>query len=271
VEITWRLSPGEPAPLPATHEEAVFTLQRGNRVFADLRRAGSYVIPVSAEELGFGGGHPQTPIAAVLGCADARVPLELVFSQPANDLFVVRVAGNVLGDATLGSLDFAVERLESVRVLAVVGHTGCGALTSAVDAYVTPHHYLALSANLPLRGIVDGLLPSVRAADAALRGHFGADVVERDGFRAALIDASVVVNAALTAEALTRLFAARLGDTLGVVFGVYDLNSRLVGVPDLHSDWRQGLVTPPGREDIDGFVLDIVRSLHVRDLLGQAT
>jgi carbonic anhydrase len=271
VEITWRYSPGEPAPAPATHEEAVFTLQRGNRMFADLGRAGSYVIPVTAEELGFGGAHQQTPMAAVLGCSDARVPLELVFSQPANDLFVVRVAGNTLGDATLGSLDFAVQRLESVRALAVVGHTGCGAVTAAVDAYLTPRHYLALSANLPLRGIIDAVLPSVRGVDAILRDHFGEDVVEREGFRDALVDASVVLNAALTAEAMTRLFADQLGQRLGVVFGVYDLASRLVGVPDLHSDWRQGLIPPPGREDIDGFVLDIVRSLHVRGLLGQAT
>lgn len=249
-------------PAPATGEEAVFTLQRGNRFFADLDRTQKCVIPVSAEELGFGGEHPQAPMAAVLGCADARVPLELVFSQPANDLFVVRVAGNVLGDETLGSLDFAVERLESLRAIAVVGHTGCGAVAAAVDAYLTPQDHLALSARLPLRGIVDAVLPSVRGADVALRGHFGEDVAQRPGFRPALLDAAVVLNAATTAEALARLF----GDRTHVVFGVYHLASRLVGVPDLGREWRHGLFPPPA--DFPQFALDLVRSVHVREVLG---
>lgn len=273
MEICWRYEPGRPAPasLPATAEEAVFTLQRGNRAFADLGRGGNdrYVIPVSAQELGMGGAHPQTPIAAVLGCADARVPLELVFSQPANDLFVVRVAGNTLGDPCVGSLDFAIQRLESVRAVAVVGHTGCGALSAAVDAYLTPQHYLELSASLPLRGIVDAVLPAVRGADTVLRGHHGPEVVQRARYREALIDAAVVVNAAVTAEALTRVFAAHLGETLRVVFGVYHLGSRLVGVPDLHADWRHGLIPPPDPDRFEDFVLDVVRSLHVRDLLAQ--
>lgn len=254
---------GEPVPAPATAEEAVFTLQRGNRLFADLERTGGCVIPVSPEELGFGGAQPQAPIAAVLGCADARVPLELVFSQPANDLFVVRVAGNVLGDAIVGSLDFAVERLTSMRAVAVVGHTGCGAVSAAVDAYLRPQDHLALSGRLPLRSIVDGVLPSVRGADVALRGHFGDEVAQRPGFRRALLDVAVVVNAATTAEALMRLF----GDRIGVVFGVYHLDSRLVGMPDLGREWRHGLFEPPDRESVEAFVLDLVRSVHVREVL----
>lgn len=262
MEITWRVEPGEQLPAPATPEEAVFTLQRGNRFFADLDRTGSCVIPVSAEELGFGGMHPQAPMAAVLGCADARVPLELVFSQPANDLFVVRVAGNVLGDETLGSLDFAVERLPTLQAVAVVGHTGCGAVAAAVDTYLTPQDHLALSARLPLRGIVDAVLPSVRAADVALRGHFGPEVGDRPGFRAALLDTAVVLNAATTAEGLTRIFDGRTH----VVFGVYHLESRLVGMPDLGRDWRHGLFAPPA--DFEEFAVDLVRSVHVREVLG---
>lgn len=249
--------------MPATAEEALFALQRGNRLFADLERSESYVIPVSAEELGLGGVHPQAPMAAVLGCADARVPLELVFSQPANDLFVVRVAGNVLGDATLGSLDFAVQRLATLQVLAVVGHLSCGAVAAAVDAYLTPQDHLALSANLPLRGIVDAVLPAVRGADVALRTHFGETATQRAGFRAALLDVAVVTHAAATAEALGRIYPDR-----HVVFGVYHLASRLVGVPDLGRDWRHGLFPPPDPQHMPGFVLDLVRSVHVREVLG---
>jgi carbonic anhydrase len=168
----------------------------------------------------------------------------------------------------VGSLDFAAQRLESVRTIGVVGHTGCGAVAAAVDAYLTPQHYLALSANLPLRGIVDAVLPCVRSADAALRAHFGDAAVDREGFREALVDVTVVVNAAVTAEALTRLFADRLGERLGVVFGVYDLESRLVGVPDEQQPWRQGLLAPAGRDEIQDFVMGVVRSQHVRALLG---
>lgn len=251
----------------------MFLLQRGNRVFADLGEDPDqrYVIPVSAHELGLGGDHPQTPIAAVLGCADARVPLELLFLQPANDLFVVRVAGNVLGDSCMGSLDFAAERIESLRAVAVVGHTGCGAVAAAVDAYLTPQHYLALSANLPLRGIIDTVLPSVRGADVALRGHFGEDVAQRPTFRRALEDVTVLINAATTAEALTRLLSDRLGERLGVRFGVYDLASRLVGTSDLGDDWRAGLFEPPALEGMAQFAVDVVRSVRVREVLGQAT
>src|SRR6185312_15123878 len=80
----------------------------------------------------------QEPFALVLGCSDARVPTELVFHQDSNDLFVVRVAGNVLGIECLGSIDFAVARMKSIRLLTVLGHTNCGAVTSAVDMYLEP-------------------------------------------------------------------------------------------------------------------------------------
>ena len=72
----------------------------------------------------------QAPFAVVIGCSDARVPTEMIFGQGFNDLFVIRVAGNVLGDVCLGSIDFAVEALsESVKLLVVLGHSGCGAVT----------------------------------------------------------------------------------------------------------------------------------------------
>ena len=264
MEIVWQYDPDRPgSPPPATPAEAAAALVRGNRLFGDVGKDGNvrYVIPVSAQEMGLRGDRPQTPIAAVLGCADARVPLELVFSQPANDLFVVRVAGNVLGDPCVGSFDFAVQQLPSMRALVVVGHSGCGAVAAAVDAYLTPAHYLALTDNLPLRGIIDAVLPCVRGADTALRAHHGDAVAEHPAFRAALLDVAVVVNAAVTAEAMTRIFRDRLGERLGVFFGVYQLASRLVGMPG--DGWQPGLFAPPGREVMPQFVLDVVRSPHV--------
>ncbi len=74
----------------------------------------------------------QRPIATVLGCSDSRVPLELVFDQGFGDLFVVRVAGNAIARATMGSVEFAV-RLLGTPLVMVVGHEQCGAVTAALD------------------------------------------------------------------------------------------------------------------------------------------
>ncbi len=270
IEIVYQYDPDNPLENtpPATADEAVFILQRGNRAFADLAREGAqrYVIPVSAAEIGIG-VNPQTPIAAVLGCADARVPVELVFSQPANDMFVVRVAGNVLEGACVGSLDYAINHLPTLRTLAVVGHMGCGAVKAAVDAYLDPRAYLGLSANLPLRAVVDSLMAAVRGADSALRERYGHERGQRPGYYEALLDTAVVLNTAVAADAVRRMFGDYLGETLQVVFGVYDLGTRLVGAPHTQLAWRQGLFAPPTTAEMESFVDDVVRSLRVQDRL----
>ncbi|GMA15937.1 carbonic anhydrase [Deinococcus metallilatus] len=73
----------------------------------------------------------QTPFAAVLACSDSRVPVEIVFDQGLGDLFVVRVAGNVVGESVLGTLEYATEHL-TVRLIVVMGHEGCGAVAAAL-------------------------------------------------------------------------------------------------------------------------------------------
>ena len=75
----------------------------------------------------------QRPIATVLGCSDSRVPVELVFDQGFGDLFVVRVAGNVIADDVLGSIAYAALHLRT-RLFVVLGHASCGAVTAAVDS-----------------------------------------------------------------------------------------------------------------------------------------
>src|SRR5436305_10408878 len=74
----------------------------------------------------------QHPFAIVLGCADSRVPAEIVFDQGLGDLFVVRVAGNVIDDQSLGSIEYAVDHL-AVRLIVVLGHQRCGAVKAAKD------------------------------------------------------------------------------------------------------------------------------------------
>ena len=85
------------------------------------------------------GAPKQRPFAAVLGCSDARARIELIFNEGPNDLFVVRVAGNGLGNDVLGSLRYAIDHLRgSLRLVVVLGHSGCGAMSAAVDSFLEP-------------------------------------------------------------------------------------------------------------------------------------
>src|SRR5579863_4118464 len=77
----------------------------------------------------------QRPFATVLGCSDSRVPIEIVFNQGLGELFVIRLAGNILNDHVIGSIEFAVETFGCPLVM-VLGHSNCGAVTAAVDAVV---------------------------------------------------------------------------------------------------------------------------------------
>src|SRR6476619_159907 len=92
------------------------------------------------------------PFAVILGCSDARVPVELIFGEGPNDLFVIRVAGNGLGPDVLGSLKYAVDHLGgSLKLVAVLGHSGCGALTAAVDVFLNPADYFPIVTKPSLR------------------------------------------------------------------------------------------------------------------------
>lgn len=242
---------------PATPAAARRCLQKGNAGFVQLlaQQAGASdeKFPLLWERAGsFGVGTPpkQAPFAAILGCADARVPLEIIFQQACNDLFVVRVAGNVLSSEALGSLDFAATAFaQSLRLLAVLGHSQCGAVTAAVDAFLAPTEYLDLAPGRPLRAILDRLFIAVRAADRSLREVHGAEVARSKGYRAALVECSVVVNAALTAWALARELGPARRSEREVMFGVYDLATHEVWSPAEDSSGqvgvRTGLARPP--------------------------
>lgn len=266
-------------PRPETPAEAIAALIEGNRVFSHLlaeQSAGGApaVMQIALEDLALGqpGVAPlQQPFAAFLGCADARAPVELIFGQAANNLFVVRVAGNILGAAGLGSLNFAVERLGTVRLLCVLGHTGCGAVGAAVDAYLAPSSYLGVAANLPLQAIVSPLMAPVRGAAEALQRAAGDDVTKRPGYRAALVDLTGTLHAALETAVLRRSFHSRLGGALDAVYGVYNLATRRVGRPSVAADgdtWQPGLFTPP--DDAAGFealALELASSRYLAGVL----
>jgi carbonic anhydrase len=87
----------------------------------------------------------QHPFAVILGCADSRVPPELLFDQGLGDLFVIRVAGNIVDNAILGSIEYAVEHL-GTRLILVLGHEKCGAVSAAVEGGKAAAHLTTLVA-----------------------------------------------------------------------------------------------------------------------------
>lgn len=259
VDITYRYGEqGEPSrPRPPDSSAAHLRLNDGNRAFAALLEGltdesgrAQKIVSVDARDLGLSADDPalpkQRPFAAIVGCSDARVPIELIFNEGPNDLFVIRVAGNGLGTEVLGSLKYAVENLSgSLKLIVVLGHSGCGALTAAVDVFLNPENYLLLTTMHSLRNILDGLLVVVQASAKKIQEAFGPDVSRRPGYRQTLIEASIVTNAALAAYSLQQEFGS--GDPAGlqVVYGVYLLETRQVCAPHVGGTKEIGLTAPP--------------------------
>ena len=116
------------APTIKTAEEAILALKIGNARFFGAQRLPSEFSAIDrrAQIL------TQTPFAVVLGCSDSRVPTEIIYDQQAGDLFVIRIAGNVVEAGTLGSIEYAINHLKT-RVVVVMGHEGCGAVQAAMQ------------------------------------------------------------------------------------------------------------------------------------------
>jgi carbonic anhydrase len=104
----------------------------------------------------------QEPFAIILGCSDSRVPAEIVFDQGLGDLFVIRIAGNIVAPSGIGSVEFAADRFKT-RLVVVLGHSKCGAVTATLEEMSRP--WEAQSRNI--RTIVDRIRPSVETLLAA--------------------------------------------------------------------------------------------------------
>lgn len=191
---------------PATAEAALSRLMEGNRRYAAGETTALDESPKWRREV----AEEQDPFAVVLDCSDSRVPPELLFDQGLGDLFVVRVAGNVVNDAVLGSIEYAVGEF-GVPLLMVLGHERCGAVTAAVeeteDVTAPPAHVIA---------VVDPILPAVEEA----RNRSGDTGDE-------LVDGAVRANIGLSRERLRSPLpilgpAVDRGD-LRVVGAYYDL------------------------------------------------
>lgn len=241
--VSWvQGDPAELPPRPTTTKEALDRLHRGNRGYAHVGAGGETVMSVSALAFGLPAAGAeeieQVPFVATLSCSDARVPIELVFGQAANNVFAVRVAGNIPSSACLGSLHYAVAKLPTVQVVVVVGHAECGAVSAAVDAAIDPQKYLTLVEDAPLRSVVDPILAGVRIASLVLAETEGGAAPGTPAYRDELVRLATLANAAITALVLGK----DLG--LPVYFGVHDLHERTVGL-DGTQGWEPGLVTAP--------------------------
>ncbi len=135
--------------------EALERLREGNRHFlSDVRGHGKSSGQERRTELVTG----QQPFAIVLGCSDSRVPAEIIFHQGLGDLFVIRVAGNIVAPSHVGSVEFAAERF-GTRLVVVLGHSMCGAVEATLEELKRPTE----SRSPNLRSIVDRIRPAVEA------------------------------------------------------------------------------------------------------------
>ncbi len=133
--------------------DALALLLDGNRRFvADVRS--SDTLPSRARRIELAAG--QEPFAVILGCSDSRVPVEIVFDQGLGDLFVIRVAGNIVAPSQIGSVEFAAEQF-GTRLVVVLGHSNCGAIGATLDQLQRPKENQSRN----LRSIVEFVRPSV--------------------------------------------------------------------------------------------------------------
>lgn len=150
--------------------EALERLREGNRRFVSGSRArDSLTSRMRRGDLIDG----QAPFAAILGCSDSRVPVEIVFDQDLGDLFVIRVAGNIVAPSQIGSVEFAAERF-GTRLVVVLGHSRCGAVLSTLEELQRPTQNQSPN----LRSIVDRIRPSVAELVEAEAAHDPDSLVE---------------------------------------------------------------------------------------------
>jgi carbonic anhydrase len=134
--------------------KALELLREGNRRFVAERQRDGRTGATRREEV----TERQEPFAIILGCSDSRVPAEIVFDQGLGDLFVIRVAGNIVAPSQIGSVEFAAEQF-GTRLVVVLGHSGCGAILATIDQLKRPVEMQSRN----LRAIVDRVRPSVES------------------------------------------------------------------------------------------------------------
>jgi len=199
-------------------DEALHALMEGNAKFirGDVEHLVANSQPARREDTAING---QKPYAIVVTCADSRLSPEILFDKGLGEVFVVRVAGNVVAPHELGSIEYAAEHL-GAKLVVVLGHSKCGAVSAAYDYYTTPiEQRPALSKNLA--SIVYDIQPAVTKAVTAGTGKAGAEDINVDE----------VVNQIKKKSGVIREMMETSG--VKIVGGKYDI---LTGGVALHAD-----------------------------------
>jgi carbonic anhydrase len=214
--------------LPA--HEALSRLLEGNRRYAsNVRSLDSLISHRHRGDLASG----QQPYAIILGCSDSRVPAEIVFDQGLGDLFVIRVAGNIVAPSQVGSVEFAAERF-GIRLVVVMGHSRCGAIDAAIESMSSDHP----PASTNMLSIVDRIKPAIVPLMHTELAHDGAHL------RREAVRANVLASASHLRHGSAVLENLILHHGLRVVGAEYDLETGLVdffdGVSTASSPWHEG-------------------------------
>jgi len=149
IALATAILPAQEASEPLTAEQALLLLKEGNRRY----RTSHLVHPHQSAQRRIEISRGQHPFAQILSCSDSRVAPEIIFDEGLGDLFVVRVAGNIVDDAVEATLEYGAKHLH-VPLIVVLGHRRCGAVTAAVHAEKVQDHILSL---------LDAIFPAVQA------------------------------------------------------------------------------------------------------------
>jgi len=174
----------------------------------------------------------QEPFAVILGCSDSRVPAELVFDQGFGDLFVIRVAGNIVAPSQVGSVEFAASRF-GTRLVVVMGHSQCGAIVATLESL----QGRARTQTGSLRFIVNRVRPSVEKVLATGRTE-NPDALIREAVRA---NVRVSANQLRRGSKLLQRLVEK--DGLVIVGAEYSLETGIV-------DFFDGVPAPPGAQPL---------------------
>ena len=193
---SWALA-ADPTVPSVSADDALSRLKTGNERFATSKVSASKPVAARRAET----AQTQHPFAIVIGCADSRTAPEIVFDQNIGDLFVIRTAGNLVDDYALGSIEYGVEHL-GVRLIVVLGHERCGAVTAALAGPTAPGH-------------INALVRDIQPAVAASKGKEG------DALANAIHENDAEVAAKIRKEAQLGEHAPQVR----VIEGYYDLDT----------------------------------------------
>ena len=245
MDLIYRYDPFQPIVVnrPANAEQAISALVEGNRRLVDLVRhmqnatlgdtmTGEIVVPINPVSLGL----PFFPAPSWTRsrspwCWGARMrgAAESIFDQSFNEMFVVRIAGNVLSTECVGSFTYGVRNFgKSLKVQIVLGHTGCGAVTAAVNTYLAPNEYANIGFTHALRTLVDRAMIAVRGAAKSIERCCGEDIVKHPNYRAALFGRGRVLKRGDHGAGFAAQLGAVSDHSPPVYYGVCDLKTLLV-------------------------------------------